>query len=209
MTSKLSNFGFGAKDVSLRKRDTLYSGYAKVDRFTLSHKKFDGDQTPDISRECFISADAVVVLLYDPKAEQVALIEQFRIAPYMHGENPWIFECVAGRIDKDEAAETVARREAVEEAGCETGRMIHIGRYYPSPGIFAERLTYFCAEADLSAVGGVHGLDEEDEDIRAVVIDFDDAQAAIYDGRIVSGPTAFALQWLAVHRTEVKRKWAE
>lgn len=209
MTHKLEKFRFVAKDVSLKKRETVYSGYAKVDKFTLSHKKFNGGQTPDISRECFISADAVIVLLYDPKTEQVALIEQFRVAPFMHGESPWIFECVAGRIDKDETAEEVARREAIEEAGCETGRMIEIGGYYPSPGIFAEHLTYFCAEADLSAAGGVHGLDEEDEDIRAIVVDFDDAQAAIYDGRIVSGPTALALQWLVAHREEVKRNWTE
>jgi hypothetical protein len=50
----------------------------------------------------------------------------------------------------------------------------------------------FCAEADLSAAGGVHGLAEEHEDIRVEVIPADQAIRLLDAGVIEAGPAVVA-----------------
>ena len=75
---------------------------------------------------------------------------------------------------------------------------------YTSPGAVSERITLFHAPVDASRAGGIHGVPEEGEDIRVVVTPFSDAMAAIEDGRITSGPTVVALQWLALNRARLQ-----
>lgn len=199
---------FGPEDITVSDKSIAYKGYARVERITLLHGLFAGGQSPVMTRELFISGDAIMVIPFDVALQSVLLIEQFRVAPLHHGEHPWIFEGVAGRIDTEEAPEAVARREAMEEAGCVLGPMEEIGGFYQSPGIFAEHITYFCAKADLSAAGGLYGLEAEDEDIRAVVVPLEEAVAAVDSNRIVSAPTALALLWMARNRERLERVWA-
>lgn len=199
---------FNRSDAAILERTIAYKDYARVERLTLSHRLFAGGQSPEITRELFISGDAVMVVPFDVTNQSVLLIEQFRVAPLHNGEHPWMFEGIAGRIDTDQAPDAVARREAVEEAGCDLGVMEEIGGFYQSPGIFAEHITYYCASADLSAAGGLYGLEAEDEDIRAVVVPLDEALAAVDSNRIVSAPTALALLWIARNRARLEREWA-
>lgn len=187
--------------------EPVYEGYATVKKYTLQHELFRGGMSPIITREIFISGDAVMVIPYDVESQSVLLIEQFRIAPLYHGENAWILEGIAGRIDTDELAPDVARREANEEAGCSLDVLEKIGGFYQSPGIFAEHITYFCALADLSTAGGVFGLEEENEDIRTLVIPLDEALAAVDDNKIVSAPTALSLLWIARNRERLTDQW--
>lgn len=88
----------------------------------------------ELSRELFVRHDAVCVLPYDPQRDRVVLIEQFRVGALGKVDNPWLIELVAGLIDKDEAPDEVARREAVEEAGLELADLWPVTRYFPSPG---------------------------------------------------------------------------
>lgn len=199
---------FGQSDVTTLKDNVTYKGYASVRQLTLQHGLFGGGKTRVMTRELFVSGNAVVVIPFDVAQQSVLLIEQFRVAPLHHGQHPWIFEAIAGRIDTDDTPENVARREAIEEAGCELGAMEKIGGFYQSPGIFAEHITYYCAEADLSAAGGVYGLEAEDEDIRALVVPLDEALTAVDDNRIVSAPTALALMWIARNKQRLNRAWA-
>lgn len=198
---------FSQRDVTVLEKSIAHKGYARVEELTLSHGLFAGGQSPVMSRELFISGDAVMVIPFDATNQSVLLIEQFRVAPLHRGEHPWIFEGIAGRIDTGETPEAVARREAMEEAGCDLGVMEEIGGFYQSPGIFAEHITYFCARADLSSAGGLYGLEAEDEDIRAVVVPLEEALAAVDSNRIVSAPTALALLWIARNRARLERDW--
>ena len=184
-----------------------YKGFAKVHEFHLRHKKYDGSQSPTIKRECFNSGNAVVVLPFDAKRDEVLMVEQFRAGPLPRGDNPWVIETVAGRIDTDETAEQVAIREAVEEANCQVTELRKVGEMYNSPGIFAEYCTLFVGRADLTGLGGIHGLDGEDEDIKAMVCSFDEAYAGLSDGRLRSAPSFVLLQWLALHHDELRKAW--
>jgi ADP-ribose pyrophosphatase len=60
---------------------------------------------------------------------------------------------------------------------------------------------------DASGAGGVHGLDEEHEDIKVVVYGVDEALEMLREGEIVNGKTIIALQWLALNYSQLKRRW--
>lgn len=203
----LSPSPFDENDAALLERKTVYQGYARVEQLTFQHGLFEGGTSPLVTREMFVSGDAVVVIPFDVRQQTVVLIEQFRVAPLHRSEHPWIFEGIAGRIESDELAENVARREAVEEAGCTLDLVERIGGFYQSPGIFAEHITYYCARADLLEAGGIFGLEDENEDIRAVVVPLDEALAAVDDNRIVSAPTALALLWIARNKERLTNQW--
>ena len=189
-------------------RERVFDGFYKMDRFRVQHELFKGGTSPEIVREVMIRPDAVCVLLFDPRRNQLVFIEQFRIAGSFHGD-PWLFELVAGLIDTQETPEQVARREAIEEAGLELGRIEKICEYLPSPGGSNEKVFLYIAEVDSSAAGGVHGLEEEGEDIKVHVLTVEDALAALTSGKINNAAGIMALQWLQLHRTRLQQLWSE
>ncbi len=184
-----------------------YHGYGRVHQYRLTHERYDGATSEVMTREVFSSGDAVVVLLYDAKRDEVLLTEQFRPGPLPRDDNPWVIEAVAGRIDKDETPEEVARREAVEEAGCEVGRLIKVAEMYNSPGIFSEYVYLYVGEACLEGAGGLHGVDDEHEDIKAMVCTREEAAKALGDGRLRSAPSFVLIQWLSLNHADLQRKW--
>ena len=65
----------------------------------------------------------------------------------------------------------------------------------------------FIGLVDAEGAGGIHGLVDEGEDIRVHVVDLDAALEGLGGGRIHAATTAIALQWLALHRTELAQRW--
>ncbi len=195
-------------DVELVEKATPYKGYFQIDRYRLRHRKHDGGWTGDIVREVFERGHAVGVLLYDPALDSVLLIEQFRVGAYAAGMAAWQIEVVAGIIDPGETPEQVAIREAKEESDCDVTDVQLICKYLVSPGGATETCTLFCGRADLSTAGGHHGLHEEGEDIRAFVVPVDEALRRLDEGGVGNAVTVIALQWLALHRDDLKRRWA-
>lgn len=199
---------FGPADVELIACEQPYTGYAAVQELTLRHRRFAGGWTPPLARSVVAYGDAVTVLPYDPRRDRVLLIEQFRAAPFARGDrNPWCIEVVAGRVDRAQSAADTARREAREEAGVSLGRLAEIGAYYPTPGLDCENLTSFVGEAELAGDGSLHGLADEHEDIRTIVLPFADAMAAVGDGAVNTGPALVSLLWLACHRERLRAEW--
>ena len=194
-------------DVEVVEREACFRGFYQLDRLHLRHRLFAGDTGKLISRELFVRHDAVCVLPYDPQRDCVVLIEQFRVGALDKSVNPWLIELVAGRIDKDEQPEEVARREAVEEAGLELAELWPLTQYYPSPGGSDERVHLYVGRCDSRGAGGVHGLEEEGEDIRVLVWSLDEALAALDDGRIDNAASIIALQWLALNRDKLRERW--
>ena len=195
-------------DVEVVEREACFRGFYQLDRLHLRHRLFAGGMGKLINRELFVRHDAVCVLPYDPQRDCVVLIEQFRVGALDKSVNPWLIELVAGLIDKDEQPEEVARREAVEEAGLELAELWPLTQYYPSPGGSDERVHLYVGRCDSRGAGGVHGLEEEGEDIRVLVWSLDEALAALGDGRIDNAASIIALQWLALNRDKVRERWA-
>ncbi|MEM9243368.1 MAG: NUDIX domain-containing protein [Pseudomonadota bacterium] len=188
------------EDVHILSQETIHSGYFTINRYNLKIKTYDGGHSELLSRELVERQEAVAVLLYDPKQDQVVLIEQFRIGLLNSDRNPWIIEVVAGLVDENEALVDVAKRETWEEAGIKIEEIQAINSYWSSPGGSSERTHFFCAKVDATTAGGIHGLAEEGEDIKVVVMRSEDAIARVNDGTICSAHTIIALQWLALHK---------
>ena len=189
------------------KREECFKGFYQLDRVHLRHELFAGGMSPEISREVFVRHDAVCVLPYDPQRDEVVLIEQFRVGAMGKAETPWLIELVAGLIDKAEVPEEVAHREGEEEAGITFSSLWPITRYFPSPGGSTEFVHLFLGRCSTVGVGGLHGLEEEAEDIRVTVWAYEDALQAVRDGRISNAASIIALQWLALNRAEVRGLW--
>jgi ADP-ribose pyrophosphatase len=192
----------------ITRRENCFQGFYKLDKFSLRHELFAGGLGKEISRELFVRHDAVCVLPYDAKRDEVVLIEQFRVGAVEKTPNPWLIELVAGLIDKDEQPEEVAHREAQEEAGIVFSALWPITKYFPSPGGSDEFVHLYLGRCESEGAGGLHGLESEGEDIRVTIWSFDDALQAVRDGRIINASTIIALQWLALNRSEVRGLWS-
>ena len=194
--------------VEIVRREQCFEGFYKLDRVHLRHELFAGGMSGEIHRELFVRHDAVCVLPYDPQRDEVVLIEQFRVGALGKTGNPWLIELVAGLIDKNEQPEEVAHREAQEEAGLKIEALWPMTKYFPSPGGSDEFVHVYLGRCDSTGVGGLHGLEEEGEDIRVSVWAFEEALQAVRDGRIANAATIIALQWLALNRVEVRGLWS-
>ena len=183
----------------LDKHQVLFSKYFRLEELSLSHELFEGGYSNIFTREIFERGSVVALLPYDPERRTVVLIEQFRAGAIGDEKTPWLLECVAGVIEEGESEEQVAIRESHEEAGCEVKKLHQISRYYVSPGGTTELCTLYCGIIDSEGIGGIHGLDHENEDIRVEVVDADSAYAMVRDGRIKSSATIIALQWLELN----------
>ncbi|MDI9779603.1 NUDIX domain-containing protein [Pseudomonas putida] len=194
--------------VEIVERANCFKGFYKLDKVHLRHELFAGGMSREISRELFVRHDAVCVLPYDPLRDEVVLIEQFRVGALGKVDNPWLIEMVAGLIDKaSEEPEEVAHREAEEEAGLSISALWPITRYFPSPGGSDEYVHLYLGRCSSEGAGGLHGLEEEAEDIRVRVWSFDDAMQAVRDGQICNAATIISLQWLALNKDEVRGMW--
>lgn len=201
--------GLGRADVEAIALDRPFTGFAAVETHTLRHRRFDGGWEGPVNRVVMLWGDAATVLPYDAARDRVLLIEQFRPGPTArHDPNPWVIEVIAGRIDGDDSPADTAKREAREEAALDLGALEAIPSYYPSPGMAAEHIYGFIGQADLPGTGGIHGLAGEAEDIRSLILPFDDAMAALEAGAIKSGTATLSLLWLARHRDRLRGLWS-
>lgn len=195
------------RKVDLLDKQTVFDGYFQILRYRLKFSLHQGGMSEAIDREVFERGQVAAVLPVDPERDKVVLIEQFRIGPYAVGWHPWLLEGVAGIIEQGESAEDVAIRETREEASCEVKELVPIMHYLSSPGACTETVALFCGRIDSSGAGGVHGLDEEHEDIKVMVYGVDEALDMLKAGKIVNGKTIIALQWLALNYPQLKRRW--
>jgi ADP-ribose pyrophosphatase len=193
--------------VEILEKTVGYQGFFRLERYRLRHQLFSGEWSRELVREVFERGHAAAVLPYDPVRDQVVFIEQFRIGALEAPGGPWLLEIVAGVIDAAETPEEVIRREAIEESGCTIQEVVPICEYLVSPGGTSERLTVFCGKVDASRAGGTHGLADEGEDTRVVVLGFAEAVAYLQAGKIKAAAPIIALQWLMLNREQLRRHW--
>jgi len=197
-----------AKDIEILDKSEQYKGYFRINRYRLRHRLYAGGWSGELRRELFERGHAVGVLPYDPAADSIVLIEQFRIGALVAGMDPWLTEVAAGIIEEGEAPEEVARRETREEAGIEVMDLMPICRYLVSPGGSSESVILFCGRVDSRGAGGIHGLAAEHEDIKVDVVPYAEAMRRLEEGDFTNAISIIALQWLALHRGRVRAAWA-
>ena len=194
-------------DVEIIDTETASDGFFKLNRYRLRHHSFEGGWCDEIVRERIENIAAVSILLFDPDRDELVLVEQFRVGLMGQADRPWTIETGSGFCDTDhETPEQVARREVVEETGCELKALTHIGEFYVSPGMAVERINLYCGRVDAEGVGGIYGLPHEGEEIRAISLPRTEAVAQLF-GRLNTTSVVMALQWLEANRTGLLEDW--
>jgi ADP-ribose pyrophosphatase len=126
------------------------------------------------TREFVTHSGSVVVMPVLPGG-RVVLIRQYR-----HATGGYLWEVVAGRIERGESPRAAARRELLEETGYAARRYRKLLDVFPTPGFLTERMVIFAAEG-LTA-GPAHP--EDDERIEARVFTFRQVESMIRRGAL-------------------------
>lgn len=196
----------GPSAVEIIQHETLFKAYSRLDRYRLRHELFQGGMGPEVSREVLERGHAVGVLLFDPERDTVVMIEQFRPGAYAAGMDPWLLEIVAGIVEPGESPVEVAVRESQEEAGVTPTALFQVQRWLATPGISSETLELWCGRVDSSQAKGFHGLPEEGEDIRVVLMSVDQVRESLTNRDLSNATTLIALQWLLLNLGDIRQK---
>ncbi|MBF0368192.1 MAG: NUDIX domain-containing protein [Magnetococcales bacterium] len=190
----------------LETRD-LHQGFLKLRQFRLKYERFDGRMSREMAFEVVDRGEAVTVILYEPGADQVGLIRQFRIGAYLGENQGWCVEVVAGACDGEQDLAAVARREIQEETGWQVIDLQQVHSYYLAPGGSNERIHLFLGILAPGAPRkGGGGLEQEGEDIETLLLPFAQAWEMVFKGEINSASAILALQWLAMNRERLQKE---
>ncbi|MXN88330.1 ADP-ribose diphosphatase [Pasteurella canis] len=202
---------FTQQDIEILKEETLYKGFFELKRVQFKHKLFAGGDSGVVTRELLVKGAASAVIAYDPQQDSVILVEQVRIGAYQpnSSQSPWLLELIAGMVEKGEQPEEVALRESKEEAGVEISNLQHCLSVWDSPGGVVERIHLFVGEVDSSQARGIHGLAEENEDIRVHVVSREKAYQWVNEGKIDNGIAVLGLQWLQLNYQRLQHQWCK
>ena len=201
---------FSQQDIEILGEQTLYEGFFTLKRIQFKHKLFAGGESGVVTRELLIKGAASAVIAYDPKEDSVILVEQVRIGAAYHPESnrsPWLLELIAGMVEKGEKPEEVALRESEEEAGIQVKNLTHCLSVWDSPGGTVERIHLFAGEVDSLQAKGIHGLAEENEDIRVHVVKREQSYQWMCEVKIANGIAVIGLQWLQLNYAQLQKRW--
>ena len=203
--SKLAS-QFGKSDYEILSRQNGFRGFLSIDEIKVKHKLFRGGWSSPITRELMVREGAVGVLLFDPHRDKIILVRQFRVGLLDKATTPWALELVAGMIEAGEELEEVAVREVKEESNCDISQLIKICDYYNSPGVSSEKVRLYLGIVASKNVGGIYGLESENEDIEVVVLSYNDAVNGLKRGYLANAMTIIALQWLELNKSDILQK---
>lgn len=199
--------------VLIHKVETAWSGRFALQIVDFQHRRFDGAMSGMRHWELWRRGRAASVLPYDPVADRVVVIEQFRLPALAAGQDPVMVELAAGLADGDEAPEAIVHREAREEMGLEVDRLHRIGAFLLTPGGCDEECTLFAGRVRLGDVGeggllGHGGLASEHEDIRVRALPAPEAIGNAIAGLYPNSVATIGLLWLAAKRDWLRAEWA-
>ena len=180
------------------KTTTLSDKWGLLQRHEFELRRRSGEWQHQI-RETYDRGDGAAVLLCDRSESSVILIRQFRYPAFYRGENPYLIEVCAGKLEGD-GPETCARKEAEEETGYRPAELIKAYDCFASPGSVTERLTLYVGFVGSPAGGSGGGLHHEGEDIEVIRMPFAEAIRLVETGDIADAKTILLLQFAALKR---------
>jgi len=185
--------------IKIQKTELLSDNWYVLNKITYDYQNKNGEWETH-SREAYDRGNGATILLFNKENHTIILTRQFRLPTYVNGnESGMLIETCAGLLDKDNAEDCI-KKETEEETGYRVSKVRKIFESYMSPGSVTEILYFFVAEYDKEmkvSEGG--GLEEEQENIEVLELDFDEAYNMIATGEIKDGKTIMLLQYAKIH----------
>ena len=185
--------------VKILRRDVIWRGYGLLERITFWRRKFD-NVPQEIEREFYDTGPGATILLYDPERRCILLVRQFRPAVYLVEGRDSLIETCAGKLEGLEAPARIVM-EVLEETGVRIGAPTYLFSAYMSPGVYAEKISFFTARysaGDRIAAGG--GLADEGEDIEILEPSLEEALDMIARGEIEDAKTILLIHYAVLHK---------
>lgn len=185
--------------IKITNQEVLSDNWYTLNKITYEYQKPNG-QWESQSREAYDRGNGATILLYNPSQKTVILTRQFRMPTYVNGnDSGMMIEACAGLLDKDNPEDCI-RKETEEETGYKVSKVKKIFETYMSPGSVTEVIYFFVAEytQDMKVSDG-GGLDEEQENIEVLELDFEEALSMIATGEINDAKTIMLLQYAKIH----------
>ncbi len=164
------------RTVEIKEEKRMYDGHLKIDEAVIVDTNEKG-KVSTYKRQKISSHDAVTGLIYNIDTECAVLVKQYRYPTHSKGRNGFIYEAVAGKIDKKgEDPKKTFIRECLEEVGynLKEENVEYCYCCYPTPGYSTEKIHYFLAVATnkdkINGAGG--GVKEEYENIEICEINY-------------------------------------
>jgi ADP-ribose pyrophosphatase len=198
--------------VEVESEQRVWSGRFPLDVVRFRHRRFDGALSDLKTWELWRRGRAAAVVPYDPEADVVVLIEQFRLPALAAGLEPVLVELPAGLCDAGEAPDVTARREMQEEMSLAVTDLARVGGFLLTAGGADELCEIYVGRvqappADAEGLAGYGGMAHENEDIRVRVWPADRAIEAALAGQIVNAVAVIGLLWLAARRPHLRQQW--
>lgn len=185
--------------IKITKTNILSGKWGILNEIEFDLKSSNGEWL-NLKRESYDTGDGAAVLLYNRQSKKIILTKQFRLPTYLNG-NPggMLTEVCAGLLDQDTPEECVIK-EAKEETGYRISNPVKVCATYMSPGSMTEIMHLFIAEynEDMKVSEG-GGLEEEQEDIRVLEIEFGRAWEMMKNGEIKDAKTIILFQHLKLY----------
>lgn len=180
--------------INIQKTEILSDNWYTLRKVTYAYLKNDGTWETQ-SREAYDRGNGATILLFNKDTKTVILTRQFRLPTYVNGnETGMMIETCAGLLDKDNAEECI-RRETGEETGYKVSSVEKVFEVYMSPGSVTEIVYFFVAEySKAMKVNEGGGIEEEQENIEVLELDFEEAYRMIASGEIKDAKTIMLLQ---------------
>ncbi|MDD3721551.1 MAG: NUDIX domain-containing protein [Lutibacter sp.] len=171
----------------------LSNAHYKLDKVDFEYQTKNGEWQIQ-SRECYDRGDGAAILLYNPAKKTVILTKQFRMPSYLNGNaTGMMIEVCAGLLDEDNP-ESCIIKEVEEETGFKISNPKKVFELYSTPGAVTEKIHYFVAEySDEMKISAGGGLEEEQEEIEVLEINFDTALKMVSKGEINDAKTVVLL----------------
>lgn len=187
-------------NINILKTEVLSNNWYTLRKITYKQTHADGTVSEQ-SREAYDRGNGATILLFNKAAKTVTLTRQFRLPTYLNGnESGYLIETCAGLLDRDNAEECI-RRETEEESGYKISKVEKIFEAYMSPGSVTEILYFFVAEytKDMKVSEG-GGVEEEQENIQVLELDYQKALNMVNNGEIKDAKTIMLLQYAQIYQ---------
>ncbi len=187
-------------NITIKGTEVLADNWGKLSKVTYEFSDPEG-KTQRHTREVYERGNGAVILLYNPARNTVILTKQFRIPTYLNGNKcGMLVEACAGVLDGDHPEECI-KRETEEETGYKLSEVQKIFEAYMTPGSVTELLHFYVGQySDEMKVNEGGGLDEEQENIEVLELDFPTACEMMTRGEIKDSKTIILLQYAQIHK---------